>query len=84
MKALGKRGIDSILLEGGGSINYSAINQGIVDKIISFIAPKIIGGELAKTPFEGKGKELMKDAIILKNLQVSKLDKDIVIEAYIK
>lgn len=80
MKKLGERDIDSILLEGGSTLNYSALNEGIVDKVISFIAPKIIGGEKAKTPVGGEGREYMKDAIALENIKVSRFGEDVVIE----
>jgi len=50
IQKLGEIGIDSVLLEGGGTLNYSALEEGIVDKVITFIAPKIIGGATAKTP----------------------------------
>ncbi|MCY6355239.1 bifunctional diaminohydroxyphosphoribosylaminopyrimidine deaminase/5-amino-6-(5-phosphoribosylamino)uracil reductase RibD [Clostridium sp. ZS2-4] len=84
MKELGERDIDSILLEGGSTLNYSALNEGIVDKVISFIAPKIIGGEKAKTPVGGEGREYMKDAIALENIKVSRFGEDVVIEGSIK
>lgn len=80
MKELGERDIDSILLEGGSTLNYSALNEGIVDKVISFIAPKIIGGEKAKTPVGGEGREYMKDAIALENIKVSRFEEDVMIE----
>lgn len=80
MKKLGERDIDSILLEGGSTLNYSALDEGIVDKVISFIAPKIIGGEKAKTPVGGEGREYMKDAIALENIKVSTFGEDVVIE----
>lgn len=83
MKELGERDIDSILLEGGSTLNYSALNEGIVDKVISFIAPKIIGGEKAKTPVGGEGREYMKDAIALENIKVSRFGEDVVIEGEI-
>ncbi|TCO78706.1 bifunctional diaminohydroxyphosphoribosylaminopyrimidine deaminase/5-amino-6-(5-phosphoribosylamino)uracil reductase RibD [Marinisporobacter balticus] len=81
---LGERKIDSILLEGGSTLNYSALNEKVVDKIISFIAPKIIGGSTAKTPIGGEGIPCMKDAILLKNLQVSSFEDDLMIEAYVR
>ncbi|MCD4746236.1 MAG: RibD family protein, partial [Bacteroidales bacterium] len=84
MKIIGEKGIDSILIEGGSTLNYSAINDGIVDKVISFISPKIIGGESAKTPVGGKGKKFLKDAVILKNQRIKYFDDDLMIEAYIK
>lgn len=84
MKELGKMNIDSVLLEGGSTLNYSALEEGIVDKVISFISPKIIGGTDAKTPVGGEGKHSIKNAIMLENIKVSSFEEDIVIEGYIK
>lgn len=84
MKVLGHRKIDSVLLEGGSELNYSALEEGIVDKVNSFISPKIIGGREAKTPVGGKGKELMKDAILLKDVEIHSFGNDIMIEGYIR
>lgn len=84
MKKLGELGIDSVLIEGGSSLNYSALKEGIIDKVISFIAPKIIGGENSKTPVGGEGINYMNDAILLDNIQVSKFEEDIMIEGYVR
>ncbi|MBU5675809.1 bifunctional diaminohydroxyphosphoribosylaminopyrimidine deaminase/5-amino-6-(5-phosphoribosylamino)uracil reductase RibD [Alkaliphilus sp. MSJ-5] len=84
MKSLGERKIDSVLLEGGSTLNYTALAEGIVDKVISFIGPKIIGGSSAKSPVGGRGIPYMKDAIFLKNIDVFKFKDDVIIEAYIK
>jgi diaminohydroxyphosphoribosylaminopyrimidine deaminase/5-amino-6-(5-phosphoribosylamino)uracil reductase len=81
---LGQQKIDSILLEGGSTLNYSALNEGIVDKIICFIAPKIIGGEKSKTPVGGQGKPYMKDAFLFKNMTIVKLENDFMIQGYPK
>lgn len=84
IRELGKMNIDSVLLEGGSTLNYSALEEGIVDKVISFISPKIIGGTGAKTPVGGEGKHSIKNAIMLENIKVSRFEEDIVIEGYIK
>lgn len=84
MKVLGGRTINSILLEGGSTLNYAALNEGIVDKIYAFIAPKLIGGADAKTPVGGTGIQYMKEAIDLKCMKVTNFEKDIMIEAYIR
>lgn len=84
MGYLGKQGIDSVLIEGGASLNFSALEERIVHKVISFIAPKIIGGEGAKTPVGGRGKEYMKDAFLLENVNLTSFEKDIMVEAYLK
>lgn len=84
MQQLGQREIDSVLIEGGGTLNFSALEEGIVDKVISFIAPKIIGGVASKTPVEGDGISYMKNAIQLENIQISRFEEDIMIEAYLR
>lgn len=84
MKILGSMGIDSILLEGGASVNASAFECGIVNKVYAFIAPKLIMGENAKSPVGGKGIELMEDAIRLRDISTEYLDEDILIKGYIK
>lgn len=83
MEELGKRNITSVLIEGGGRVNASAIISGVVDKVIFIVAPKIIGGEKAPTPVEGPGIELLSEAIKLKDLKIERLGEDILIEGYI-
>lgn len=85
MKILGEQGIDSILIEGGSELNFSAIESGIVDKVNIFIAPKLIGGNTAKTPIGGLGIELMKDAVMMLNkIDIHKFGDDIMIEGYLR
>ena len=84
MRVLGEMGIDSILLEGGSTLNYSALEAGVVDKVITFIAPKIFGGTSSKTPVGGEGIEYVKDSILLTDTEVTKFNEDIMIEGYVK
>lgn len=81
MNVLGKKGIDSILLEGGGQLNASALEAGIVNKLTAYIAPKLLGGEKALSPVEGKGVQHMSEAYLFKDVQTYQLGEDIVIEA---
>ncbi|MHC1681999.1 MAG: bifunctional diaminohydroxyphosphoribosylaminopyrimidine deaminase/5-amino-6-(5-phosphoribosylamino)uracil reductase RibD [Clostridiaceae bacterium] len=83
MIKLGELKIDSILLEGGSQLNFSALEAGIVDKVQAFIAPKIIGGENAKTPVGGEGIKLINDAIYLDDIDIKRFGKDILIEGNI-
>ncbi len=83
MKHLGNSGIDSIFLEGGSTLNFSAINEGLVDKVYSFISPKLLGGEKAHTPIGGTGYKKINDAIVLKIADIKRFDEDILVEAYI-
>nr|WP_154239628.1 bifunctional diaminohydroxyphosphoribosylaminopyrimidine deaminase/5-amino-6-(5-phosphoribosylamino)uracil reductase RibD [Paeniclostridium sordellii] len=83
MIKLGELKIDSILLEGGSMLNYSALEVGIVDKVLIYIAPKIIGGVNSKTPVGGNGIEQLKDAFKIKDLNISMVSEDVLIQGYI-
>ena len=84
MIELGKREIDSILLEGGSELNFAALEAGIVDKLSIFIANKVIGGNSAKTPVGGLGISEMSDAMPLDFSSVRKFGDDLLIEAYVR
>lgn len=77
---LGQMGVDSILLEGGGSLNYSFLSGGFTDEVYAFIAPKIVGGEKAKTPVGGIGIDKMADAITLERTDVLSLGQDLLVK----
>lgn len=81
MRKLGKQGIDSILLEGGGTLNWAALESGIVQKTEAYIAPKLLGGETSKTPVEGAGFLSPGDGIVLKNSRIIRLGEDFLIES---
>lgn len=81
MIILGEEQIDSILLEGGGALNWSALKSGIVNKVHTYIAPKIFGGINGKSPVSGIGVDNPQNSFYLKNTKVIKLDEDILIES---
>lgn len=81
MDKLGQMEIDSILLEGGGTLNWAALNSGIVQKTQVYIAPKLFGGKEAKTPVEGRGVDFPKDAFRLENSRISQIGEDFLIES---
>lgn len=83
MIKLGEKGIDSLLLEGGSTLNAAFLQAGCVDEVYAFIAPKIIGGEQSKSPIGGMGIELMKNAIMLNDVEVEQIDNDILIKCKI-
>lgn len=84
MTGLGARGIDSLLLEGGATLNFSALEAGIVDKIQVYVAPLLIGGKTAKTPIEGAGVLALEQGFQMKDWSVEKVGQDLLIEGYIK
>ena len=81
MRLLGGMGIDSVLLEGGSSMNFSALKCGIVNKVHTYIAPKIFGGASAKTPVGGDGFSTVSECVKLKNHVIKHFDEDILIES---
>ncbi len=84
MEQLGCAGIDSLLLEGGSTLNGAALEQGIVQKVIAYIAPLLIGGANAKTPIGGPGISDLSKAPRLTIDRIERYDEDIKIIAYWK
>ena len=80
MKLLGERGIDSILLEGGAQLNWSVLQAGYVQKVYAYVAPKLFGGEGAKSPVGGQGFPSPDMAVRLEHLKTSRLGEDFLIE----
>lgn len=76
---LGQQNICSILVEGGATLNGSFVAKKLVDKVYFFIAPKIVGGKEAKTPVAGTGILNLQEALSLKDIQIEKLEEDILI-----
>lgn len=81
---LGKLKIDSVILEGGGELNWSAIKSGIVDKVQAYIAPKIFGGANAKTAVSGTGFDSPDKACILYDSHIRQIGDDFLIESRVK
>ena len=83
LKKLGKMGIANILVEGGGTLIGSLFDRRLVDKILFFVAPKIIGGRLAISSVMGQGASSLNKAVELKDVSVSKIGRDYLFEAYV-
>jgi len=77
---LAAMGIDSILMEGGGTLNEAALKQGIVDRLQVYMAPKIFGGESARSPVEGRGVNHPGDAYQLRLEKLETVGEDIFVE----
>jgi len=84
MEELAKRHIMSVMIEGGSSLNSYALWSGIVDKILIFIAPKIIGGAQSYPSVGGKVYKNLDEAFIINELKVKRLENDILIEGYLQ
>lgn len=84
LKELGSRKIDSVLVEGGGTLHGTVLKSGLVNKIYCYVAPKLIGGRDARTPVEGDGFALMKEALAVRDMEIMKLGKDICISGHVE
>lgn len=82
MSVLGRREVTSVLVEGGGTLLGSLFDQGLVDKVIAFVAPIVIGGESARTPVEGRGVERLVQATHLVRTSVTQFGADTAITGY--
>lgn len=80
MDELAQRGVRSLLLEGGSTLNFSMLRAGLVDEVRVCIAPMIAGGKWAKTLVDGDGVDYMKYAFKLELKKSYKLGKDFILE----
>ncbi len=80
--ALGEREISILLVEGGGTLNYALLEEGLVDKLYLFIAPLLFGGKNALTPIEGEGVEEVENAWSVRDLELKQLENDLLIIGY--
>lgn len=81
MQALGEREIDSVLLEGGAALQWSALKSGIVQRVQCYIAPKLFGGASAKSPIGGQGVCHPGAAYCLSPPRLTHLGEDLLLES---
>ena len=80
MDRLGAAEIDGVLLEGGGTLNWSMLEAGLVRRVQAYIAPKLFGGVGAKSPVEGCGVEMPAQSAHLRNVTITPLGEDFLLE----
>lgn len=84
IKILGEeKHIDSIYAEGGSSLHASLLKERLINKVLIYIAPKILGGEGAKSPIEGIGIDDPNNAVKLKEGGITKIEDDLFLEYYL-
>jgi len=82
LKTLGQRHITTVMIEGGSKLLGYVFDYHLVDKVLVFIAPIIIGGEEAKTAVSGRGVERVADALQLKDIKIERFDNELLISGY--
>ncbi len=81
---LGRRNIQSLLLEGGRTLAAAALQCGLINRLQLYLAPKLVGGTGLSGLFAGEGCRLMKDALELENLNVEQVGEDLLLSAEVK
>ncbi len=84
LRELGRRCLTSVMVEAGGTLNSSFLFGNYVDKVVMFVAPKIIGGAGAPGPYGGQGSDRLSDAVELEDLTVRTIGSDLMIEGFVK
>ena len=77
---LGRKEIQSVLVEGGAVLNQALLDAGLVDRVMVFLAPKLLGGNDGKGMFQGPGVQRLVDAVALQDVRVSRCGADILVE----
>lgn len=84
MISLGRMSLLSVLIEGGATVAGSALRAGIVNKVMMYMAPKILGGGDGRPLFEGPGPERIRDVLALKDMKVAGVGPDLLVTGYLK
>lgn len=82
LEELGRRGVVSLMVEGGGTVLGSLFDNGLVDKVYAFISPLVIGGAEAASPVAGKGADLIAQAWHLDSVNMRAIGRDWLIVGY--
>lgn len=82
-RRLGEEGVTHLLVEGGGEINAALLAAGLVDKVVAFVAPRIVGGQAAPGPVGGAGAATMEEALELADLSVRRVGRDVMLSGYL-
>ncbi len=84
LSKLGEIGITSLLVEGGSEVNGSFLDEGLIDKLLLFLSPKLIGDHRAPGIFGGRGVSSLQEAVPLKEMRVKRIGEDVLLEGYLE
>lgn len=83
LRTLGNNGVLSLLVEGGGEVNASFLQEGLAQKVIAFFAPKLLGGKDSPTAIEGKNPSKIAEAKELKNIMIERFGDNFCVIGYL-
>jgi len=84
LSKLGEMGMMNLLVEGGSQVNGSFLDEGVIDKLLLFLSPKLIGDQQALGIFGGKGASNLQKATALKEIKAKRIGEDILLEGYLE
>jgi len=84
LSKLGEMGMMNLLVEGGSQVNGSFLDEGVIDKLLLFLSPKLIGDQQALGIFGGKGASNLQKATALKEIKAKRMGEDILLEGYLE
>jgi 2,5-diamino-6-(ribosylamino)-4(3H)-pyrimidinone 5'-phosphate reductase len=84
MEELSRKGVETLLLEGGATLNWGMLEKGLVDEVRVAISPRIVGGRDALSLVEGAGFEMIAEGVNLKLLKHYTLGSDLILEYEVK
>jgi diaminohydroxyphosphoribosylaminopyrimidine deaminase/5-amino-6-(5-phosphoribosylamino)uracil reductase len=84
LSKLGEIGMMNLLVEGGSQVNGSFLDEGLIDKLLLFLSPRLIGDHQALGIFGGRGVFILPKAIVLKEIKTKRLGEDILLEGYLE
>jgi len=84
LKELAELGIISLLVEGGSRVNGSFLDEGLIDKFLLFLSPKLMGDPQALGIFGGSGVFNLEEAIAMKEIKTKRIGEDVLVEGYLE
>jgi diaminohydroxyphosphoribosylaminopyrimidine deaminase/5-amino-6-(5-phosphoribosylamino)uracil reductase len=84
LSKLGELGMMSILVEGGSQVNGAFLDGGLIDKLLLFLSPRMMGDPQALGIFQGKGFEHLKEAASVEDIKIRRIGEDILVEGYLE
>ncbi len=81
LSKLGEMGITSLLVEGGSQVNGSFFDEGLIDKLLLFLSPRLMGDHQALGIFGGRGGTTLQEAVALREIKTRRFGKDLLIES---
>ena len=82
LRYLGKIPISSVLVEGGSRLTGALFDEGLVDRVVAFLSPSIIGGMNSPSAVSGEGASIISDVIRLSDVEVTNVGDDLLVSGY--